>query len=70
MMVNQTQGEMYCISGAVREPVTRQVFRDFRQNPRKPYYEIRKLEVIVGTGPEVSRRLRLPDFKTTGTRRW
>jgi len=22
------------------------------------------------TGPEVSRRLRLPDFKTIGTRRW
>jgi len=41
----------------------------------------RKMEVIKGkygkaiplqvwTGPEGSRRLRLPDFKTIGTRRW
>jgi len=67
MVVNQTQGEMYCIS--VCDPRTSNSPRvsDFRQNSLKPCYEIRKLEAIAGTGPEVSRSLRLPDFKTTGT---
>jgi hypothetical protein len=33
-------------------------------------YEVKAIPLQPLTGPEGSRRLRLPDFKTVGTRRW
>jgi hypothetical protein len=32
--------------------------------------KVKAVPLQVWTGPEGSRRLRLPDFKTIGTRRW
>jgi hypothetical protein len=32
--------------------------------------EVKSIPLQVWTGPEVSRRLRLPDVKTIGTLRW
>jgi hypothetical protein len=33
-------------------------------------YKGKQIPLEVWTGPEISRRLKLPDFKTTGTRKW
>ena len=33
-------------------------------------YLLKAIPLLARTGPEVSKRLRLPDFKTVGIRRW
>ena len=38
--------------------------------PRAPYGKGKAITLQPWTGPEGSRRLRLPDFKTIGTGRW
>jgi hypothetical protein len=39
-------------------------------NDQKSYIKGKAIPLQAWTGPEGSRRLRLPDFKAVGTRRW